>query len=154
MAAWYGAAIATLVLGWDIFKWKQRGVRLRLTVHPSIRPTGGEPNSNADKLYILVEVVNAGDKRTELTHLVGLFYKTRFRRISRGKFQHIYVKYPAFTSPPLPAYLEAGESWRGGIEQTEELEEMSRSGLLYCGVLYSASKRPLVHRIVIKAKTI
>ena len=151
IAAWWGAVIATLVLGWDFFKWKQTGPRLSLSVSPGMKAQGSVPNADPDKSYVLVEVVNVGDKKTELTHVAGLYYKSRIQRI-RGKNEKSFlVLNPAF-STQFPCFLAPGERWLGGIEQTQELEEMSRKGLLYCGVFHSASKKALTRRVVVSEK--
>ena len=150
IAAWWGAIIATLVLGWDIFKWKQTGPRLRLSVSSGMITHGDVPNADPNTTYVLVEVVNVGDKKTELTHVAGLYYKSRIQRILGKNDKGFTVINPAF-STEFPCFLGPGERWLGGIEQTQELEELSRNGLLYCGIFHSASKKPLIMRVVIHA---
>ncbi len=148
IAAWWGAVVATLVLGWDVFKWRQTGLRLRLSVSPGMKTHGDVPNADPKKSYVLIEVVNIGDKKTELTHVAGLFYKSRLQRL-RGKNQQSFlVLNPAFTTQ-FPCFLAPGERWLGGIEQTQELEELSRSGLFYCGIFHSGSKKPITSRVVV-----
>jgi hypothetical protein len=151
IAAWWGAGIATLVLVWDIFKWKQTGPRLRLSVLPNMNVTGSVPNADPTKTYVLVEVVNIGDKKTELTYLVGLYYKSRLQRIRGKSDQNFAVINPAF-STKFPCFVVPGERWVGGIEQTQDLEEMSRTGFLYFGVFHSAGKKALTKRVVVSAK--
>jgi len=36
-AAWWGAILATVVLLWDIFKWRATRVRLRITAQPNMQ---------------------------------------------------------------------------------------------------------------------
>jgi len=151
IAAWWGAAVATLVLGWDIFKWRQKGPQLRLTVSPGMKIYGDVPNAEPDKLYVLIEVVNVGDKKTEITNVVGLYYKSLLQRILGKNEKSFVVVNPAF-STEFPCFLEPSERWMGGIEQSEELEELSRKSLLYCGIFHSANKKALAKRVVINAK--
>ena len=148
IAAWWGAVVATLVLGWDVFKWRKTGLRLRLSISPGMKTHGDVPNAGPQKSYVLIEVVNIGDKKTELTHVAGLYYKSRLQRL-RGKNQQSFlVLNPAFTTH-FPCFLAPGERWLGGIEQTQELEELSRSGLLYCGIFHSGSTKPITSRVVV-----
>ena len=151
VAAWWGAVIATLVLAWDVFKWKQMGPRLRLTVSPGMKTHGDVPNADPEKTYVLIEAVNVGDKKTELTHVAGLYYRSHLQRLRGKNQQSCLVLNPAF-STQFPCFLEPGQRWLGGMEQTAELEKLSRSGLLYCGIFHSASKKPLTSRVVIRAK--
>ena len=126
IAAWWGAIIATLVLGWDVFKWKQTGrPRLQLKALPDMKPHGPVPNADPNKTYVLIEVVNVGDKKTEITHLTGLYYRSRLQRLRGRNEQAFVVLNPAF-STQFPCFLEPGQRWTGGIEQTTDLEERSR----------------------------
>lgn len=152
IAAWWGAIAATAVLAWDIFKWKRTGVRLRLSLTANMQTHGNVPNSNPDARYVVVEVVNVGDKRTEITHLAGLYYKHWWRRLRGRNDKSFLVLRPAMATQ-FPVFIEPGSRWLGGIEQNQELEDLSRSGRLYCGVIHSAAKRPLVARLVIQQRS-
>ncbi len=152
IAAWWGAIIATLVLGWDVFKWKQTGrPRLRLTASPGMKPSGSVPNVDPNKTYIAIEVVNVGDRKTELTHVTGIYYRSRLQRLRGRNERAFFVVNPAF-STQFPCFLEPGQRWLGGLEQTADLEESSRAGLFYCGIIHSASKKPLTTRVVVPVK--
>ena len=129
-------------------KWKQTGYKLRLSVTSGMQLVG----EHSEQIYVVVEVVNIGDKKTELTHVVGLLHKSHLQRY-RGKNERSFLVPKPSLSGGFPCFLEPGQRWMGGINQTEELEIMSRSGLLYCGVFHSGSKKPLTARLIIKAKT-
>jgi hypothetical protein len=49
----------------------------------------------------------------------------------------------------FPHVLKPGEQWLGGIEQTSELEELSRNGHLYCGIHHSSSKKAIVAKLIV-----
>ena len=149
LAAWWGAAIASLVLVWDIFKWKRTGPILKVSASPDMQTIGGLPDGLQDKKFVAVEVTNTGDRKTTLTHLVGFHYASKFQWLRRKKNKTFIVANPAF-SATLPHVLESGERWLGGIEQNKELEEISRKGYLYCGVYHSSGKRPVLQRVIVR----
>ena len=47
IAAWWGATIATLVLLWDIFKWKRAGPVVTISASPNMTIVGGVPHEEA-----------------------------------------------------------------------------------------------------------
>lgn len=109
IAAWWGAVIATLVLGWDIFKWKQSGYKLRLSLRPEMQLIGDD----SGRLYVVIEVVNIGDKTTELTHVAGSLYKSHLQRYS-GKNERSFIVPKPSLFTEFPYYLEPGKRWMGG----------------------------------------
>jgi hypothetical protein len=149
LAAWWGAIIATLVLLWDMYKWKRSGPIINVSVSIDMQTFGKMPNYPEGKKYVTVEVINIGDRKTTITHLVMFHYKSLFRKIRGKKDKNFFVAIPALFPPPLPHMIEPGERWLGGIEQNSELEEMSRNGYLYCGVYHSCGKKPILQRVVI-----
>jgi len=149
LAAWWGAIIATLVLLWDMYKWKRSGPIINVSALPNMQTVGKIPNHLEGKKYIAVEVTNTGDKKTTITHLVVFHYKSLFRKIRGKKDKSFFVATPALFPPSLPHMIEPGERWLGGVEQTSELEEMSKNGYLYCGVYHSSGKKPILQRVVI-----
>ena len=87
IAAWWGAAIATLVLGWDVDKHVRSGPRLRVRANPNMEIVGYEVKlglmetvlPKGTKL-IHVDVTNVGDQPTTLTHFVFFAYRSRALR--------------------------------------------------------------------------
>ena len=148
LAAWWGAVLATLVLAWDIYKWKHSGAVVNVSVSANMQTFGGIPDELEDKTFVVVEVSNAGDGKTTLTHLVGIHYKSLFQKFRKKRNTAFFVANPAY-SEPLPHVLGPGERWVGGIEQNKDLEKMSRDGYLYCGVYHSGGKKPLLQRVII-----
>ena len=149
LAAWWGAVIATLVFVWDVYKWKMAGSIINVSVSPNMQTFGGISNGLEETTFIVVEVTNTGDRKTTLTHLIGVHYTSMFNRLRKKQNKTFIVVIPVL-STPLPHVLEPGERWLGGIEQNQELEEMSRSGYLYCGVFHSSSKQPILQRVVVQ----
>lgn len=149
LAAWWCAIIATLLLVWDMYKWKRSGPIINISASPGMKTVGKIPNHLEGKKYIAVEVTNTGDKKTTITHLVVFHYISLFQKLIKKKDKSFIFGTPAFFPPPLPHILEPGERWLGGIEQTCELEEMTRNVYLYCGVYHSSSKKPVLQRVII-----
>lgn len=79
---------------------------------------GKIPNHPEGKKYIAVEVTNINNRKTTITHLVGFYYKSLFRKIRGKKDKSFIIVPPALLPPPLPHVLEPGERWVGGIKQT------------------------------------
>jgi hypothetical protein len=148
VAAWWGAIVATLILLWDVYKWKRTGRPIiNVTASPNMKTLGDEANLHGKKL-IVVEVTNTGDRKTTLTHLVGVQYRSVFRRFLRKQEYAFFVPNNTL-SERLPYVLEPGQRWLGGILQNEELEQGGRDGYLYCGVNHSSRKKPVLQRVVI-----
>lgn len=149
LAAWWGAIIATFLLLWDIYKYRHSGPIIKIDASPNMEAIGKIPNNIKNKKYISVEVTNIGDRNTTITHLIMFHYKSLFRKIMKKKDKNMFIPTPALFPPPLPHILKTGERWLGGIEQTNELEEMSRNGYLYCGIYHSVEKKSIVQRVII-----
>lgn len=70
VAAWWGAIIATLVLVWDVFKWRKSRFSIKVSASPNMSSLNPLKEKLEDDKNIFVEVVNRGDKVITLTHLV------------------------------------------------------------------------------------
>jgi len=117
LVAWWGAIIATLVLVWDMYKWKRSGSIINVSASPNMHAFGNLPNSIKNKKYIKVEIVNIGDRKTTITHLVMFHYKSLFQKIRGKKDKSFFVATPALFPPPLPYLIEPGERWLGGLNK-------------------------------------
>ena len=148
LAAWWGAVIATLVLAWDAYKWKRTGPIVNGSASPNMERV---PHGHEDEKFVVVTVTNTGDRKTTITHLIGFHYASVYNRLRKKQDTSFFVATPAL-STPLPHVLESGERWFGGIEQNEELEQMSQNGYLYCGVYHSGAKRPVVQRVIVRSE--
>jgi hypothetical protein len=138
IAAWWGAGLATIVLGWDIYKWFTSGARLFVKVQPNMQEVG-DPRETKN---ILVEVVNRGDKLTTLTHLAFYSYKNRFYRLIRRRNPHVGIV-PRPGGPGLPFELEPGKRWAGLVEQDAVFAE-HKDGLVFAVIVHSGSSKELL----------
>ena len=148
LAAWWGALISTILLVWDVFKWVHTGPIINVTVLPNMEVIGDIPNINNTKNFISVEAVNNGNRGATITHLVIFFYKS-YKCYLLKKATKSFIAIPAF-SPQLPYLLNPGGRWIGGIVQQGDFEEMSQKGYLYCGIIHSGSKKPVLQRVAIR----
>ena len=128
LAAWWGGIVATLILVWDVYKWKKIGPIVNVSVSPNIKSFGEYEDTSDGQLFMVVEVTNTGDRKTTLTHLFEFHYASFLQRLRKKKNKAWLIPSPAF-SKPFPYVLEPGEQWIGGIRQNEELEEFSRDGM-------------------------
>ena len=148
IAAWWGAGIATVVLLFDVFKWWHGlATKVRVSANPNMQMIDPERGELVDPKMIFVEAVNTGDRKTIVTHLVGYYYCSLWRRIIRRPTQPFLVPDPMYGR--LPADLEPGDRWQGQIEQTEQIEDWSRSGRLYVGINHSLRKKAKLVRVKI-----
>jgi hypothetical protein len=147
IAAWWGAALATIVFLWDMYKWRSSGARLRINVSGDMQFIGGS-ELRPDKDYVVVEVVNAGNKASTITHMVGFHYATWFAWLRRKPTNSFISPNPG-VDRPLPHRIEPGARWMGSFEQTPDLESWARNGILCCGVIHSLHRRPVVRRVTL-----
>ncbi len=144
VVAWWGAIIATTVLLWDIYKWKKSGVDLRVRICPNMEMSGGyEPDEN---IYVLVVVVNRGDRPTTITHLTAYYFKNRWSRIRKKADKSMIIANPS-PRQPIPYKLNPGEQWMGMIIQDEELEKRAKSGVLCVSVVHTGKERSSYQQI-------
>jgi hypothetical protein len=147
LVAWWGAILSSVVFLWDIYKYRHAGPKLRVGVNP-----GMILMPSADKRTLVVtEVMNIGDRSTTLTNL-GLAYfekKWSWKRL-RNRADKLAVVTSPSVAQPFPWELKAGGLWRGMTEQTAEIEEWSRKGILYFDIYHSHGKKPVRRRVRIK----
>ena len=139
-AAWWGAIVATIVLLWDIIKWRSRGPRLKAAVTQDAEGYGAE---------FLVFVTNTGD-------LPGTIESVKLRCVARRAvfFRRKIDLKDSFTLagnkgfPPLP--LQPGEPWEVSITPSRKLPTFPPGRIIPIVEIYeSHRKRP--HRYYPKA---
>ncbi len=141
----YAAFVATGVLVWDIYKWKTSGPRILLTTVCDMTCIGMS-NMPQDKTVILVTATNSGNLPTTIKVLGLRHYKNWMWRIRRKTDDRRIISKP-YSTHPLPSTLEPGKEWMGFIEQNEEMEALIKSGILFCELCLSHSRKPKLTRI-------
>lgn len=151
IAAWWGASIASVVLLWDIYKWKKQGPRLVMCLSPNIEVLG-DP-SREGKTWVSVIVSNVGDRPTTIKGVGMNYYKSWLTRL-RNRAEIAAV----FPNPsdrfPLPRVLNPGDEWCGLIPQQRidknmDMEAMCQSGHLMIWLSRSDKQRALRKRLII-----
>lgn len=147
IVAWWGAILSTIVLAWDIYKWRTSGPKLRVAVQTGMQ-TFNMPEYDG-KTLILVYVTNYGDRPTTITNLGLKFYPSAWAKI-RNKATKAFVFPRPNTAQPLPFELKQGNLWCGIGEQTPEVLAMAKSGHLICELYHSHVNKPVRRRVVIR----
>jgi hypothetical protein len=142
IAAWWGAVIATLSLGWNVYKWIYQGPKLRISGNANMK-ISSDPEEG---LFIFVEVSNVGDRSTTLTSFIGYIYPNKISVVLKKPSRRYVFPSPPH-SIPLPYTLEPGHRWTGVIFQKQLEANDGKETLIYCGVCDSSKKRPSMARI-------
>ncbi len=145
--AWYAAAVSTIVLLWDIYKWMKSGPKLNIKAKPDMTRvlyTGNKEKS------IFIEVTNTGSASTTLTHLVIYRYKNRLDAFFGRNLITQGVVMDSSFGPNLPYELNAGGRWTGGISQEDLIKKTGNEGVLICGVNYTHADKPLKTNLLMK----
>lgn len=146
--AFWGAFLSSVILVWDIYKWKTAGERLRLTVTPNTLIIGDQ-RYDPKQRHISVRIENYGERPTTITTFGMTFYSNIAEKILRKPKQSMYVR-PVTFGYELPYKLDPGTYWTGLSLQTDDIEKMVSEGLLYVEIYHSNKKRSLKKKIVIK----
>jgi hypothetical protein len=143
--AWWGAIVSTLVLAWDIYKWKTTGAKLTITSSVNME-SYNIPEYEGKKL-VTANISNVGDRATTITTVALVFYKSKFHKIL-GKSSKVFVLPLPSTVQPLPFVINPGAIWTAIGEQDEEVKEMAAEGILTWQVFHSQNRKPV--SVVIK----
>ncbi|RII26493.1 MAG: hypothetical protein CXR30_16580 [Geobacter sp.] len=143
-AAWWGATVATLAFVWNVIIAIRTGARVRVRAVPNmmvIPPI----TEDEDKTYISVTAVNHGTSPTTITHFCG-FYSTSLWNLIRGRKQPFIVNAHPVLGKQTPHVLAPGEEWSNMADQ-KGLQEKSKGGYLYLGIIHNQRKRPIYKRV-------
>ncbi|MBI5205303.1 MAG: hypothetical protein HZA11_10340 [Nitrospirae bacterium] len=149
IVAWWGAVIATIVLIWDIYKWKTSGPKLKFVVTPNMLVVGDPAREG--KKYISANATNIGDRPTTITNLVIQHYNNYFNMLRHKPSTSMIVVAPS-TAQPLPFILQPGQVWQGLAIQNQELEKLAKDGYIVCGLCHSHSDKEIDRRINLNKK--
>jgi len=127
--AWWGAAISTAVLVWDVYKWRKTGrPELKVRAHGDMQ----DAHSNNPQKYVVIHVTNTGDKPTTLSSISFRYYKRKPRKWLKtvSDKRGIFLE-PIRATAELPYKLDVGAEWSCLVYQSEEIEQMVRDGFFY-----------------------
>lgn len=148
LAVW-GAFWATIVLFWDVYKWRTQGPRLKVYAGLGYIIIGGlnEDSNN----YLNVTVCNVGDRKTTITNLGMEYYSDWWDSFTKRNGKHFMFTNP-IASPPIPCSLDIGGQWSARVIQNADMEKMASEGFLYCEVYFSNADKPARKRLVSKSR--
>jgi hypothetical protein len=141
--ALYAAIVATIVLLWDIYKWRTDGPSLRGSAKTDMIDLDDD-----DRIpFIYLTVNNVGTAPTTIT-LVLLYAYANWFQYLRGRPCHEAIVNHALAQT-IPYKLEPGERFMSRVLQKEKrLEEWSRKYRLYMGVQHTMQGRqPFLARV-------
>ena len=144
-AAWVGACSGLGSLLWNVYTRLTSGPKLSVTARPGMEVLPG-PRTQDKSAYIVVKVRNCGTARTTLTAVWFATYESWLaRRRSRPSRSGVVLQ--PESGQPLPCTLDVGAEYVGAIRQNNAVEEMLRTGNLWCEVCHSWSSRPVRARV-------
>jgi hypothetical protein len=145
--ALYGAVVATIAVGWQIYTWLHAGPRLYVTTTPNMMSVGGSAGEQGKKV-ILTEVVNRGDRPTTITNLCMEGHPLLWASICRkGQPPTFYVIKEPSTTQVIPYKLEPGDRWLGAADQTAAIIKMTREGRVFFVLYHSHADKGIKVRI-------
>ncbi len=133
LVAAYAAVVATLVLVWDIIKWRRAGARLSVWVS-----FDAFKESEGDQRRAIISVSNVGDSPATLTHIWFVWFPHsvylwlwRLRVSCIKKQRLVYIPPHSGNELVLPKKLEHSDEWVGEIQVPERLQELRKTGRLF-----------------------
>lgn len=143
IAAWWGAAVATIVLFFELFKWQKSRAAISVSAKPNMQIVGR--NGVDNRKHIVLTATNRGGQPTTITHVIVAHYPSWFRRLRNRPDMQGAVPDP--TPGCLPHVLAPGEIWTGLLDQVDLQEKSEPKGYLYCGVHHSLANEPVMVRV-------
>jgi hypothetical protein len=141
----YAAVVATLVLGWDAYKWLDAGPKIKVSASTGMQIVGGLQEDT--QIYVMVTAVNLGDRATTLTNLGFTYYANWWRAKFGGKPDKAFIITTPSQSQVIPYRLEAGGQWIGIAHQDDEVATMIRSGHLFVVLYHSHAGQGVRKRV-------
>lgn len=136
----YAGIVSTIVLLWDIVKWRMESApQILVKVSPNMFMIDGFGKKSARKISFTA--TNIGTRVTTINNITGFWYKNYFNFWRRKADAAFVVANPVLTQP-IPYKLEPGSEWMGGMNQDEFMQEYNR-GYLVLGVHHTLSQKPI-----------
>jgi hypothetical protein len=144
-AAWVGACSGLGSLLWNVYTKLTSGSKLGVTAKPGMEALPG-PRIQDQSKYIVVWVRNNGTAKTTLTAVWFATYGSWLARRRSKRSKSGLVLQPE-SGQPIPCTLDVGAEYVGAIRQNNDIEEMLRTGNLWCEICHSWSSRPVRARV-------
>jgi hypothetical protein len=128
-AAWYAAIVATVVLIWDVVKWKSGGPQVKAEAFGGWKSYG--ISETEGKALTLVKATNVGDRATTLTSWGMYWYPAGVSVKKKETRKAFIVKGGLAGLGQVPKKLEPGDVWSGVASEDDQYNEMLRTGQLF-----------------------
>lgn len=130
-AAWYGAAIATVVLVWDVVKWVRSGPRI------IVQAMAGSASYQIDQIIgkdiTLVRIANNGDSATTLSTWRFLYRPKGFLQ----EKQAVAMDDTIVGHNQTPKMIAPGEVWQGVAREPPNFAHLIQSGRVFVALNFS-----------------
>ncbi|MDE1341188.1 hypothetical protein [Vibrio aestuarianus] len=150
IVAWWGAVVATLVLGWDVLKWLQSGAKIKTrlvlrTQYSDSEPIRQEETENGTisiyETYTHIEIINVGAVPTtimgiELTHPA---------KKNTGRLITTQMAFDVLVGKSFPCVLGVGEVFSCRVP-SDRYERFLEMGIPEFHLRVSHKTKPLVFR--------
>ena len=147
-AAWWGAAIASIALGWNIVTQLRSGPRIVFYATPGMLLMPPSPLTK-DRQFIRFSVTNSGTVPLTITNICGIHAK-RAIPMFKGKKSHFVMQTEKALSDDFNKLISPGEDWNVMVDQ-KGIEELFSGGALYLGVVHNRKKKPIYKRVKLDA---
>jgi hypothetical protein len=151
IAAWWGAGMSTLIVGWLFFKSRDKGTRLLLWLEPFTDGPGYSDDEPED--MVTVTVTNVGTRPTQIKSIRVEFYTNWLNKLLGRPDRFAEFEEP-LTSSPLPKVVKPEEHWVCFLPHDDPaerfgLEELARTGYAMICVQYSNKGKEVRGRLKI-----
>jgi hypothetical protein len=144
LVAIYAAIVATVSILWQIWGWFRSGPRLRVRASADMQVMGGY--NKEDRKYTVVNVTNVGTAKTTITNVVMFAYKNLLNKILNRPNKTFVVNHDV-AGYQIPYMIDAGCTFMSMMMQNDDMESLSRTSMLYMGVIHSLSAKPVLARV-------
>lgn len=142
-AAWVGASTGVGHLLWTVYTNLTSGPKLRVTAFAGMVVRPAPPG---DPSILQITVQNVGTGPTTIKNIAFQTYLSRWARF-RYKPSNPCAVLNMYLGPQLPYRLDAGSEFVANMEQDQEFNAWLSSGNLWCAIVHSVSKKPVLAKI-------
>lgn len=142
IVALYAALLSSMIAIWEVIKWRGRNA-----VHVSCKVNMQLIPSVDNQTYVVVTVINRGDRQTTITHFFGYYWDSWLDKIFNRNRKAFFIN-----NHEIPKVIVPGEQWIGQVNQNE-IEELASKGRMYIGICHSLSEKDLLVRVDLKNDT-
>jgi hypothetical protein len=144
LVAIYAALVSTISILWQAWVWFRNGPRLQVTASADMQVMGGY--NKDDKKYAVVNVVNTGSVKTTITNVVIFTYKNIIHRLINKPIKTFVVNHDV-AGYQIPYVIDTSCTFMSMVIQSDDMEALSRSSIIYMGVIHSLSAKPVLARV-------